>query len=76
MKKKSRNVLFNVKLCVVLVSPTSRVTSVKQRIKYHKYLLVSKCLKNETPVYLKIKSTTCLIKILTLSEVGNPKGKN
>ena len=27
--------------------------SIEQRIKYHKYLLVSKCLKNEAPVYLK-----------------------
>jgi hypothetical protein len=26
--------------------------SIEQRIKYHKYLLVSKCLKNEAPVYL------------------------
>jgi hypothetical protein len=25
--------------------------SIKQGIKYHKYLLVSKCLKNEAPVY-------------------------
>jgi hypothetical protein len=25
--------------------------SIEQRIKYHKYLLVSKCLKNETPIY-------------------------
>jgi hypothetical protein len=29
--------------------------SIEQRIKYHKYLLVSKCLKNEVPVYLKNK---------------------
>jgi hypothetical protein len=29
--------------------------SIKQRIKYHKYLHVSKCLKNEAPVYLKNK---------------------
>jgi hypothetical protein len=29
--------------------------SIEQRIKYHKYLLVSKCLKNEAPVYLKNK---------------------
>jgi hypothetical protein len=28
---------------------------IEQRIKYHKYLLVSKCLKNEAPVYLKNK---------------------
>jgi hypothetical protein len=27
--------------------------SIEQRIKYHQYLLVSKCLKNEVPVYLK-----------------------
>ena len=27
--------------------------SIEQRIKYHKYLLVSKCLKNEAHVYLK-----------------------
>ena len=27
--------------------------SIEQRIKYHKYLRVSKCLKNEAPVYLK-----------------------
>ena len=26
--------------------------SIEQRIKYHKYILVSKCLKNEAPVYL------------------------
>jgi hypothetical protein len=30
-------------------------TSIEQRIKYHKYLLVSKCLKNEASVYLKNK---------------------
>jgi hypothetical protein len=29
--------------------------SIEQRIKYHKYLLVSKCLKNEAPVYLENK---------------------
>ena len=29
--------------------------SIEQRIKYHKYLLVSKCLKNETPIYFKNK---------------------
>ena len=29
--------------------------SIEQRIKYHKYLLVSKCLKNEAPIYLKNK---------------------
>ena len=29
--------------------------SIEQRSKYHKYLLVSKCLKNEAPVYLKNK---------------------
>jgi hypothetical protein len=29
--------------------------SIEQRIKYHKYLLVSKCLKNEASVYLKNK---------------------
>ena len=29
--------------------------SIVQRIKYHKYLLVSKCLKNEAPIYLKNK---------------------
>jgi hypothetical protein len=29
--------------------------TIEQRIKYHKYLLVSKCLKNEAPVYLKNK---------------------
>ena len=29
--------------------------SIEQRIKYHIYLLVSKCLKNEAPVYLKNK---------------------
>jgi hypothetical protein len=29
--------------------------SIEQRIKYHQYLLVSKCLKNEAPVYLKNK---------------------
>jgi hypothetical protein len=29
--------------------------SIEQRIKYHKYLHVSKCLKNEAPVYLKNK---------------------
>ena len=29
--------------------------SIEQRIKYHKYLLVSKCLKNGEPVYLKNK---------------------
>ena len=27
--------------------------SIEQRTKSHKYLLVSKCLKNEAPVYLK-----------------------
>jgi hypothetical protein len=27
--------------------------SIEQSFKYHKYLLVSKCLKNEAPVYLK-----------------------
>jgi hypothetical protein len=27
--------------------------TIEQRIKYHKYLLVSKCLINEAPVYLK-----------------------
>jgi hypothetical protein len=44
--------------------------SIEQRIKSHKYLLVSKCLKNEAPVYLKkIISNTCLIEILTLSEM-------
>ena len=37
--------------------------TIEQRIKYHKYLLVSKCLKNEAPVFLKNKIT-------------NPKGKN
>jgi hypothetical protein len=26
---------------------------IEQRIKFHKYLLVSKCLKNDAPVYLK-----------------------
>jgi hypothetical protein len=25
--------------------------SIEQRIKYHKYLFVSKCLKNEAPIY-------------------------
>ena len=29
--------------------------NIEQRIKYHKYLPVSKCLKNEAPVYLKNK---------------------
>ena len=29
--------------------------TIEQRIKYHKHLLVSKCLKNEAPVYLKNK---------------------
>jgi hypothetical protein len=29
--------------------------SIEQRIKHHQYLLVSKCLKNEAPVYLKNK---------------------
>ena len=29
--------------------------SIEQRIKYHKYFLVSKCLKNEAPLYLKNK---------------------
>jgi hypothetical protein len=29
--------------------------SIEQRIKYYKYLLVSKCLKNEALVYLKNK---------------------
>jgi hypothetical protein len=29
--------------------------SIEQRIKYHKYLLVSKCLKNEASLYLKNK---------------------
>jgi hypothetical protein len=29
--------------------------SIEQRIKYHNYLLVSKCLKNEAPIYLKNK---------------------
>ena len=29
--------------------------SIEQRIKYHKYLFVSKCLKNEAPIYLKNK---------------------
>ena len=29
--------------------------SIAQRIKYHKYILVSKCLKNEAPIYLKNK---------------------
>jgi hypothetical protein len=29
--------------------------TIEQRIKYHQYLLVSKCLKNEAPVYLKNK---------------------
>jgi hypothetical protein len=29
--------------------------SIEQKIKYHKYLLVSKCLKNEAPIYLKNK---------------------
>ena len=29
--------------------------SIEQRIKYHKYLLVSKCLKNEAPIYSKNK---------------------
>ena len=29
--------------------------SIEQRIKYHKYLLVSKCLKNEAPIYLENK---------------------
>jgi hypothetical protein len=43
--------------------------TIEQRIKYHKYLLVSKCLKNEAPVYFKKKSNTCLIEILTLSEM-------
>jgi hypothetical protein len=28
---------------------------IEQRIKYHKYLLVSKCLKNEAPIYLNNK---------------------
>jgi hypothetical protein len=32
-----------------------RWMSIEQRIKYHKYLLVSKCLKNEAPIYLKNK---------------------
>ena len=32
-----------------------RWMSIEQRIKYHKYLLVSKCLKNEAPKYLKNK---------------------
>jgi hypothetical protein len=43
--------------------------SIEQRIKYHKYLLVSKCLKNEAPVYFKKKSNTYLIEIITLSEM-------
>jgi hypothetical protein len=30
--------------------------TIAQRIKYHKYLLVSKCLKKEAPVYLKNKT--------------------
>jgi hypothetical protein len=34
--------------------------SIEQRIKYHKYLLVSKCLKNEAPVYLKNKKVQFL----------------
>ena len=29
--------------------------TIEQRVKYHKYLLVSKCLINEAPVYLKNK---------------------
>ena len=29
--------------------------SIEQRIKYHKYLLISICLKNEAPIYLKNK---------------------
>ena len=35
--------------------------SIEQRIKYHKYLLVSKCLKNEAPVYLKKKKYPILV---------------
>ena len=29
--------------------------SIEQKIKYHKYLLVSKCAKHEAPIYLKNK---------------------
>jgi hypothetical protein len=41
-----------------LIPPTEplfKQLSIEQRIKYHKYLLVSKCLKNEALVYLKNK---------------------
>ena len=44
--------------------------SIEQRIKYHKYLLVSKMSKEwSTYIFKEIKSSTCLIEILTLSEM-------
>jgi hypothetical protein len=45
--------------------------SIEQRIKYHQYLLVSKCLKNEATVYLKNE-----IQYLSDKNPYSPKGKN
>jgi hypothetical protein len=43
--------------------------SIEQRIKYHKYLLVSKCLKKEAPVYLKNKIQYLSDRNLTLTDI-------
>ena len=40
---------------ILILSQQLGWMSIEQRIKYHKHLLVSKCLKNEVPVYLKNK---------------------
>jgi hypothetical protein len=43
--------------------------TIEQRIKYHKYLLVSKCLRMKHLYIQKINYNTCLTEILTLSEM-------
>jgi hypothetical protein len=55
--------------------------TIEQRIKYHKYLLVSKYLRLKHLYIQKINYNTCLTEIHTLSEmfkwkIANPKVKN
>jgi hypothetical protein len=44
--------------------------TIEQRIKYHKYLLVSKCLINEAPVYLKNKIQNLNKKVALIQDLN------
>jgi hypothetical protein len=55
--------------------------SIEQRIKYHNYLLVSKCLRNEAPIYLKNKiqylsdRNPCSLRNVVSEKLQIPKAK-